>query len=383
MHILFIANCEVLYGANRSMIDLAVGLQNLGQDIYFFIPYQGTMESRHILRMKLEEYGFAYAFMRYVPSVHLSCEKGMAEKMLRREINAQCQIKMKAYIAKWEIDIIHTNSLTHMIGASLSKQTHKPHVWHVREALKNHYDFHYDSVVSYRHALRNAGKIICISEYVRKTHRKMLRDASVIVLRDGFCVDKYVLDGVYNKCQTEYRMLICGVIYEGKGQLEAVKAVDSLLNRYNMRNIHLQIVGDGSGDYYNKIKDYIQEKDLYDYVEMLPFQEDLREIRKNTDIALMCSKSEALGRVTVESMLSENLVIGADSGGTAEIIKDGVNGHLYKCGDAKDLCGKIYYAITHWNEQERIIANAKEYAIANYDISLYAKRMMGIYKSVL
>ena len=65
---------------------------------------------------------------------------------------------------------------------------------------------------------------------------------------------------------------------------------------------------------------------------IVPFQSDLYELRKHADIALMCSRGEALGRVTVEAMLSENLVIGADSAGTKEIIQNKVTGYLYKTG---------------------------------------------------
>ena len=64
MNILFIANCELLYGANRSMMELAVELQNMGQNVYFFIPYQGSGESRYIFKKELEEYGIRSAFMR-------------------------------------------------------------------------------------------------------------------------------------------------------------------------------------------------------------------------------------------------------------------------------------------------------------------------------
>ena len=202
-------------------------------------------------------------------------------------------------------------------------------------------------------------------------------------MKNGFNVDKYILNGAYNRHPKEYHMLICGLIQEGKGQLEALEALNYLVNEYHVGNIRLKIVGDGPKDYYEKIENYILAHDLQAYVEILPFQEDLRKIRQDADIALMCSRGEALGRVTIESMLSENLVIGADSGGTKEIIQDGANGYLYKCGDAHDLCEKIYDAIIHWEEQEKIIVHAKEYARSNYDISLYAKQIVGIYRSVL
>ena len=82
-------------------------------------------------------------------------------------------------------------------------------------------------------------------------------------------------------------------------------------------------------------------------------------------------------------MLSENIVIGANCAGTAEIIKDGINGYLYESGNIYDLSEKIYYVIAHWNDQQKIIKNAKEYAKLNFNIESYAKKICEIYYKIL
>lgn len=47
-------------------------------------------------------------------------------------------------------------------------------------------------------------------------------------------------------------------------------------------------------------------------------------MRKKIDVELVCSRSEAFGRVTIESMMSSNPVIGANTGGTKELIIEGL-----------------------------------------------------------
>lgn len=383
MRILFIANSVGLYGANRSMIDLAAGLQKLGQDVFFMIPLESSGEERYALRKTLEKYRFTYAFIKYFPSVHPSSEKDILDRMFRMEANRKSLLKMKEYAIKWKIDIIHTNSLTHLAGAILSRQMKKPHVWHIREALKQDYDLWYDSQWLYRKNLKKAGKVICISDYVRKEHAKILKGASVTVMRNGLQVGNYLLNERYKKSVTAYHLLICGVIQEGKGQLDAVKGIYYLVHKYGFKKVHLQIVGDCNSDYSKKIKKFIMNYGLNAYIEILPFQENLTDLRRNADIALMCSRNEALGRVTIESMLSENLVIGADSAGTAEIIEDGVTGYLYKPGDARDLSEKIYRAIMRWEEQEKVVKAAKEYAKIHYDVNRYAENILRIYQKLV
>ena len=382
MHILFIANCESLYGANRSMIDLAIELQKLGQKIFFFFPWQGTGKNRYRLKKEFEKNGFSYACLNYCPSVHAGEKSRITNGVLHNEINQRCLGKMKEYVLRWQIDIIHTNSLTHTVGALLSRQMNKPHVWHIREALQSDYNLNYDSRLYYRYHLRRADQIICISNFIRKVHKNILSGTKTVTLYNGFNVENYLLDGAYQKNVNNYTMIICGVIRKEKGQLEAVKAMEYLINRYNVRNVRLQIVGEGFGAYTEQIQRFIKQHNLDSYIDILPFHKDLRELRKNADIALVCSENEAFGRVTIESMLSENLVIGADAGGTAEIIEDGVVGYLYKVNSAEDLSEKIYYVITHWNEQEEIIKSAKEYARTNYAVENYAKRIMSLYENL-
>lgn len=381
MRVLFIANCESLYGANRSMLELAGELKKLGQEIFFFFPRGSVSKERYLLKKDLNDLGVDYAFLDYALSVHQGRKKKREDILLRSAINRKCLIKMEQYAEKWQIDIIHTNSLTHLIGWMLSRQIRKPHVWHIRETLRRDYDLFYDSKLQYRYALWNSEQVICISDYVRNMCRTMLNRSRVITLKDGFDLDKYMLHKVFQKKKDMYHLMICGYIQEGKGQMDAVKAMDYLVHGYGLKNIYLRIVGDGSGAYYEEIKKYLMENHLQNYIEILPFQNDLRELRENTDIALMCSRSEALGRVTIESMLSENLVIGADAAGTKEIIRDGVTGYLYESGNAKALSKKIHDTIRNWDRQAGIIRNAKKYAIQKYDINPYAKKILSIYEN--
>ncbi len=383
MNILFIANCVAVYGANRSMVNLAGALQKQGCNVFLFLPCDGAVKERCMFISILKENNIQYKVLKYYPSVHRTKERSISKRIQRSKVNRKCLEQMKKYVRKWKIDIIHTNSLTHTIGAELACKENIPHVWHIREGLKADYDLTYDNVFNHRRLLRKADRIICISKYVRQTHRRILRKTKTVTLYNGFAIKDYLLENVYDRKRDKYNLSICGVIREEKGQLDAVRAVKKLRDDYGITNIHLNIVGGGSGEYYQSIMDFIKKHRLDQCVSVLPFVEDLREVRANTDIALVCSDFEALGRVTIESMLSENVVIGAASAGTAEIIKDGVTGYLYNPGDIGDLCEKICHVIEKWDEQQRIIIAAKKYAVDNYDSTIYARRVLDIYKRIL
>ena len=383
IRILFIAHSVSLYGATRSLIDLTSELQRLGHQLFVFIPQEGNLEERHKLTDIFDKIGVTYTFLAYCPSVHRRQESSFWLREFRRTINKTCLEEMKEYVDSWKIDIIHTNSLTHLIGFQLSQRANKPHVWHIREGLKKDFGLFYDNKLQYKYGLLKTQQIVCISNYIQKIHRKMLFGAHVTTIYNGFNIDNYILEKAYQKNPSIFTMIICGSIQESKGQFDAVRAIENLINQRGINNIRLRIVGNCCNEYGEQIKRYIEANHLETYVEMISFQLDLKEIRKEADIALMCSRSEGFGRVTVESMLSENVVIGANCAGTTEIIKDGVNGYLYESGNIYDLSEKIYYVITHWNNQQRIIKNAKEFAKLNFNIESYAKRICEIYFEIL
>jgi len=59
------------------------------------------------------------------------------------------------------------------------------------------------------------------------------------------------------------------------------------------------------------------------------------------DVFVMPSESETLGFVVLEAMASKVPPVGAAAGGIPNLVKDGVNGYLFKPGDVHDLTAKV------------------------------------------
>ena len=133
----------------------------------------------------------------------------------------------------------------------------------------------------------------------------------------------------------------------------------------------------------DELEEYVKKNQLNDTIKFLGFRNDLDEIRKNINIYLMCSQNEAFGRVTIEAMMAKNLVIGANTGGTIELISNGFNGFLYHQGDYKDLANQIEYVITHWENCEKIIENAYTDAMNKFSIQRCANQVIQVYEKVL
>lgn len=90
---------------------------------------------------------------------------------------------------------------------------------------------------------------------------------------------------------------------------------------------------------------------------------DMNALRREMDIGVVVSKSEAFGRVTIEGMLSGMIMIGANIGGTAELIKDKITGYLYSHDSVDELAELIEYVYYEYHKTGIIQDNAFNFAL--------------------
>jgi hypothetical protein len=114
--------------------------------------------------------------------------------------------------------------------------------------------------------------------------------------------------------------------------------------------------------YLEDLKEIVRNAKLEQCVRFLDFQENPFPAVNQADIVLVCSRSEAFGRVTLEAMLLRKPVIGVNSGGTTELIREGFNGLLFEPGDYVQLADKIRYLMEHQGKIKEFGENGYEFA---------------------
>lgn len=101
---------------------------------------------------------------------------------------------------------------------------------------------------------------------------------------------------------------------------------DELFHRRGYRDWKLQIVGNGSG--YEKLKTWIQERNLTDQVELLGEQKEVEPFYQNASAFLSTSRWEGFGVVITEAMECGLPVVAFETDGPMEILQNGENGYL-------------------------------------------------------
>lgn len=375
MNVLYVSHCKGIEGgASLSLLYLMEEMKSKGVKVYILVPEKDSSSS-YIYRIR----GFKVISCKYDWWMKVGAQLNIVKAFFSKTKYSISTFKLALRVKKLSIDLIHTNSSVICIGALLSKFTGIPHIWHIREFGKEHYnlDFCFGERYSINLMNKYSSKIIVVSKALNDKYFQYFGKKMILVY-NGIS-SNYIIEKRRSERKETINLLIAGTIYPGKGQETAVLAVNELIHA-GFKNICLYIAGSVADyQYESKIKHMINACCISDYVKFTGYQEDLTELRQLADIELVCSHSEAFGRVTIEAMLSTNPVIGADTGGTKELIIDGYNGFLYKHSDYHDLANKIKIFIEKPEKLADMGQNALAFARENYTAEKNADQIYRIY----
>ena len=375
-NIMFISNESALGGAATSLIDMIKGLQRKGVKCVVIIPSNGLIEER------LQELAVSYYVVYFTTGYGTIGKARLEDEDLNFYDNYNAAIQLQDIIKKENINLIHINSSVSNVGAFAALMAGVPYVWHFREMLEEDFDCEFWDKPLKKDLINRSDCIISISKTVQESYKRKYEIESVCVY-NGVDAERYKGNIAWENSE-HHKFIITGVISSNKGQWDAVRAIAVLVNR-GIRNVHLSLLGRSSGRITWLMKRFICENNLEEYITIVPFQKNLTKYREGSVYSLTTSKMEALGRCTIEAMLAGNVVIGADTGGTFEIIgDDSTRGYLYKQGDYVSLADTMYQAITDSADiKRRYLENAQKYAEETFSLDKYSDNIIEIYNKVL
>lgn len=371
-----------LTGGSRSFLNLVEVLKN--QDIEPFV----VVSEEWALTEELSKLGIPYITSKmYRPFVGVK-EKARFYRLkyyIKLIFNNRARDKAVRWFRKNGVQLVHINSqFTGVVGAQVAQRLRIPYVYHIREFLNDDFGVTFYSPKLVGKYIKPADRIVAVSKSIQDFYEKKL-NRKVDQIYNGIPLKKNsFLEKTERFAGKRVNLVIVGRVCEGKGQLEAAEAIKILITENNIEDICLHIVGFmGTDSYEHKLADYINQNNLQKNIILHKFTNNPFEITKDCDIGLTCSIAEAFGRVTVEYMLASLCVIGADTGGTPEIIEDGVSGMVYRQGNAKDLAEKIKYVMDHRCEANRMMNNGRERALKYFTIESTAKAVKNLYEVLL
>jgi L-malate glycosyltransferase len=377
-NILYITHYSGMYGANQSLCKLMLELRNK----YDINPIV-LLPNRGAICTYLDEHKIKYYIIHYYWWVNAN--KGVFQQLLnlrKQLLNRFKILQLVKTITNDNVQLVYSNSITINIGTFVSKAINIPHIWHIRESMESYaFKFSLGNFVSKRFLRNAADKYILISDYLIKFYSTMLPTDKVVKIYNGISIEENQLEkntflpGVLNVC-------VIGVLCEQKNQMDALRAILHLKNQGYLK-LKLHLIGTAKGLYLAQIEDYISKNKLSEMVVLHGHQDNVHGLLNTMDLALMTSRDEAFGRVTVEYMLHSMPVIASRSGANEEIVKVGVNGELYTLYNYEELAEKIVGFLKAPKRLSDIGEQAMHYAQNNFSAEANAQYIYTLIEQVM
>lgn len=377
MRILFVSHEKNLYGASQSMLNIIDELSNEHEFIVLSKTYDGDFQDevrKRGIKMIVSPY---YVWERSKETKASWIKFKILWIVFGKMLNMFSALKVKREIKNDRIDLIHVNTSVISIGVELKSVLNAPLIWHIREFGKE--DFNIYPLVSERKFFKELNKadgIVYISKAIQnKYESKLLRPRKKLIyngVSENNINDKKTY---HDKKNQTIGILVAGKITPGKGQNIAIEAAEILYGK-GYRNFKMYIAGKGD------LREIGVAQINIPQIVILGQVRDMKELRKKIDIELICSRSEAFGRVSIEAMMGQIPVIGSNTGGTPELISDGYNGFLYEYGNAKELSEKIELFFDNPKLLSELGHNAYVFAKDYFSIHRCAFEINNFYKEI-
>lgn len=364
MRVLFLSHYCGLLGSNRSLDSLITHFIDKGEEVTILLPSRGEFY-QHLSRLGRDVHSFTFIY----ETLYVKKNKKYLTLPLLWVYNFFAFPLLLYKIKKINPDIIYTNSSSDLYSVFIAKLLGKKHVMHVREFMQEDFGGYciFGRKVK-RCIVLKSDKLVFVSEAVAKAVVGMVPEYGKVIY-NGLPAPKaeYGFYGINN----HLRIGLVGNIDISKQQDLAIKMMPAILEKYPQATLHL--IGDKECPYKKYIKGLVKKLNIEENVIFEGFVKDVEDIYSKFDILLMCSRSEAFGRVTIEAMLRCKPVIGYDVGGTSELIEDRVTGFKFKTCD--DVIAALNIIINERYLTKKIVENAKEEALRKFAEPTYTKKV--------
>jgi len=394
--ILVVAHDAMLYGAQRSLLDLLTQIDRKRYEPYVVIPSTGPftkalsalgipftcgavqrwiffpkpMTLRAILRRPWRLLNHPY-LLALVSWLYLPARIVLLTLLMRRQ----------------RIDLTYTNTATIIDGALAARLCGIPHIWHLREAVENNSDLTSPLPVGWLpgFTLSHSDAVIVNSADLA---RRLFGDApssEVKIVHNGIDPASYQADQsepALPSLPAETRLAaVCGALQERKDILTYIRSAAHL--RDSHPDLHHLIIGQGHANYLSRIEEEIVKHELTGRVHLLGYRDDLPALLSRINVLVSTAVHEPFGRTLIEAMAAGKPVVATRSGGPEEIIVNGESGFLVDVSDDAAIAERISRLLDDDTLYTMISRAARTRVANNFDIKVCIRKIEQIFDQAL
>ena len=327
--ILFDASWGLGLGGVESWLkDVISGFDDNQEEDIFLLTAAGQPEVSSKVAYYIKEFYYPDAFSFTGKNV----EKGI--KLLASQL--PCKVVMSS------VDEL-------LLAACILKEKY-PRELEIIMTVHNSCDGMYTDILSYR---KGIDKYVCVSTGMRNDLvSKGIRQERIYVMTCPIVSDAFVCEDV-SKTGKIIRIGYAGRLDVFQKRADLLLCLLEELEKYNLEYI-FNIAGTGNA--FEDIQSYIQERKLEDKVVMHGqiAKEKMIEFWSHQDIAVNISDFEGRPISVMEAMVSGAVPVVTDTVGVLDDVHDGMNGYVIPVGDYRTMADRIIYLDGHRDELIRM-----------------------------
>ena len=377
--ILFVSHAAELNGAERMLLETLRIIDRSRFRPLLAVPRSGPL---------VHAAGEAGVPTRVIPMKWWLTERGKVWKQLpARGWNAAGVRRLAAWVREENAAAVFSNSAASFAGALAARKTNRPHIWLVHEVLDGprpilRYLFGRRRLVR---RIRRLSTVVAVNSF--ETARAFGGAAGVRLIPVGIDAarpagDRDALRSEFG-IETEDKVVaVVGKIYPDKGQMEALRAVESLLPV--QPRLRLLVVGDPADRRYaSRLEKAAASESLRGRVVFTGFRNDLRNLFGIVDVLVVPSRVESFGRAALEAMAAGVPVLAVPEGGLKEFVIPGETGFLSEDASAAGLASALSLILDNPAEARRIAVQAAERVTAERSLEAQVGEIERILEDVL
>jgi L-malate glycosyltransferase len=206
---------------------------------------------------------------------------------------------------------------------------------------------------------RNSASVIANSSGFRDLALKIDSKKEIKVITNGVAVNEFEAKGFEErKDESEEFKILCGTrITPRKGFRFLVRAIEKLKEKKH--KVKLQIIGEGNEQ--EELEKLVAKLDLKNEVEFIGVIKRDEIVRRFAAARIFVSTSlnEGMSNAMLEALASGLPIVATNTGGTAEMVRDGLNGFVIEMKDVQDTVDKIESIILNEEIERRMAKESR------------------------
>lgn len=372
-NILFIHQSADLYGSDKTLLLLLLNLDKTKFKPVVVLPNNG------VLKQELEKENIEVVI---APVLKLYRNIFTPNNIISfiKEINIAFKI-INNLNYKYNFSLIYSNTLAVLLGILFARKNNIKHLWHVHEIIEkpNLFKIIFIRLLS----IKSNTKIVYNSIATQKfweINSKLKNKGTVIwngiQFKDEFQSDDKVevtRSAILGVNQNDIVIALVGRISRWKGQLFLLEAFNEIYSKYpNLKLIFIGSPPPNQEKFQRILENKIKEFNLFNFVKIIPFQNNILNIWNAIDIAVVPSiEPEPFGMVAIEAMYAKKPVVGSNHGGLTEIIINNETGFLFAPKMRKELIESLEILISDEKLRKKMGLKGYERVIEKFSVTDY------------